>query len=213
MTEDVLGRVFEPFFTTKPKGEGSGLGLATVYGIVAQSGGYLRVSSELGVGTTFAVLLPATDQATDVRDRPKTPRPSDDRRGTILVVEDEQALRDVIIRLLARNGFEVLAAGSGAEAVDIAANHPGPIQVLLTDLIMPRMLGKEVAERVVALRPTTRVLYMSGFAQPFLSAQGNLDPDVSLLEKPFSESSLIAKLLEVIDRSELSSFAGTPRDD
>ena len=195
----ILERVFEPFFTTKPKGEGSGLGLATVYGIVAQANGFLQIHSELGQGTALTALLPVTDNLAMDRAHPlRQPRLATGE--TILVVEDEHALREVTQRLLIRNGYHVLVASNGTLAINIATKHPGRIHLLLTDVIMPEMLGKEVAERVTVIRPRTKVLYMSGYAQPILSAQGNLDPGITLLEKPFSESTLIAKVLEVINK-------------
>jgi signal transduction histidine kinase/CheY-like chemotaxis protein len=198
----LIDRVFEPFFTTKAKGEGTGLGLATVYGIISQAGGILKIHSQPDVGTTFTILLPVTDQQPDDRMRP-TPRRNLSTGETVLLVEDEDALRDVTHRLLHRNGYRVLAAATGEAALGIAASHPEHIDVLLTDLIMPHMLGKELAERLIALRPTTRVLYMSGYAQPILTAQGHLETGVALLEKPFSQSSLVDKLHEVLDRSAL----------
>jgi CheY-like chemotaxis protein len=196
MPRHVLRRVFEPFFTTKPKGEGSGLGLATVYGIVAQARGHVEIASEPGLGTTCTVLLPITEHCSDPEEEHGA-TPSRGGGRTVLVVEDEAPLRDVTERLLSRNGYHVLAARDGEHAIDLAAQHPAAIDVLLTDLIMPKVLGREVAQRVAELRPNIAVLYMSGFPEPILSAEGNLEPGAALLEKPFSESALIEKLLEV----------------
>jgi len=195
--KDVIERVFEPFFTTKPKGEGSGLGLATAYGIITQAGGTVRIYSEPGMGTTLTMLLPITEQP-DERVRPAAAESEWGGGQVILVVEDEPAMREVTRRMLDRSGYRVLAAGSGAEAMDIVTGQPGHIDVLLTDVVMPKMLGKEVAERVRAAAPGTRVLFMSGYTQGLLSTQGVLGPGVNLIEKPFSKPALLAKLREVL---------------
>ena len=198
MPSEVLDRAFEPFFTTKPNGEGAGLGLATVYGIVTQAGGYGRIDSQPGIGTTFAALFPATTEALP-DPRPEAPRPTSTGGETVLLVEDERPMRDVATRLLVRNGYDVISAASGPEALELAAAHAGPIHLLLTDVVMPKMLGNEVAERLVAHRPSTSVLFMSGYAQPVLGAKGTLEPGVSLIEKPFSEAALLAKVRAVLD--------------
>jgi PAS domain S-box-containing protein len=195
--KDVIERVFEPFFTTKPKGEGTGLGLATAHGIIAQAGGTVRIYSEPGIGTTLTVLLPVTGQP-GAAAAPGEAEPEHGGGQVVLVVEDEPAMREVTRRMLDRSGYRVLAVGSGAEAVDIVTSQPGHVDVLLTDIVMPKMLGKEVAERVRAAAPGTRVLFMSGFTQGLLSAQGALESGVSLIEKPFSRSALLAKLREVL---------------
>jgi CheY-like chemotaxis protein len=194
MPPEVVDRAFDPFFTTKPSGEGTGLGLATVYGIITQAGGTVQIYSEPGLGTTITVLLPTTDEAPQLdRDEPT----GDGLQGqgqTILVVEDEAALREVTSRILRRGGYVVLAADGGDSALTLAAEHPGVIDVLLTDVVMPGMLGKEVAHRLLMQRPTTRVLYMSGYAQPVLASHGTLDPDVYLLEKPFTGTELLTAI-------------------
>jgi PAS domain S-box-containing protein len=199
MPKHVLNRVFEPFFTTKPKGEGTGLGLATIYGIITQADGHAQLYSEPGLGTTFTALLPATDHAPTQAETPAAR--TDHARGgeTVLVVEDEEAMREVTRRILARNGYRVITAGTGAEAVELATAANQDIHLLITDVIMPRMLGKEVADRIRAVRPTTRVLYMSGYAHPVLASQGTLDPGVTLIEKPFTEPALLDKIKEVLD--------------
>jgi PAS domain S-box-containing protein len=198
MTPDVLERAFEPFFSTKPQGEGSGLGLATVYGIISQAGGYVHIYSEPGTGTTVTVLLPATAEVGAVDDhRPETPTSSSGE--TILVVEDEDAMREVTRRILSRNGYNVFTAANGDEALAMAREHRDEIQMLLTDVIMPRMLGKQVAEAIVNICPGVPVLFMSGYAQPILDSQGTLDAGVTLLEKPFSELILLTKVREVLD--------------
>ncbi len=193
----ILDRVCEPFFSTKPKGEGSGLGLATVYGIVTQAGGQLRIYSEAGLGTTFTAYLPATTQEAVAAG----PAAATARRGQgelVLVVEDEPAMREVTRRLLARNGYQVTAVAGGQEALAALTHRLDHIEVLLTDVIMPQMQGKELAAKVLALHPGTRVVFMSGYTQGLLSAQGVLAPGVHLIEKPFSETTLLAKLHEVL---------------
>ena len=204
--QHLIGRVCEPFFTTKARGEGSGLGLATVYGIISQAGGSLQIRSEPDVGTTFTVLLPVTLQEPQARTASAGPQ-LDGGGQTILLVEDERALREVTERILARKGFHVLAANDGQSALEITAAYPDEIHLLLTDLIMPRMLGKELAERITALRPAIQVLFMSGYAQPMLTVEGNLGPGVALLDKPFSEASLLKK---VLSRFESSAEDGDP---
>ena len=191
--KDVLDRVFEPFFTTKPKGEGTGLGLATVYGIITQAGGHLRIYSEPGLGTSLTALLPVTAQ--DIA--PVAPPPAEARHGhgqTVLVVEDEPAMREVTRRILARNGYHVVAAASGHEALDVLASQLEHIDVLLTDVIMPRMQGRELADKVRILQPAARVVFMSGYTQGLLGEQGVLEPGVHLIEKPFSETTLLTQL-------------------
>ena len=198
MRADVVERAFEPFFTTKPEGEGTGLGLATVYGIVRQAGGYTQIYSEPGLGTTFTVLLPATDAAVGPAATTQEKRLS--RGGeTVLVVEDEEALREVTRRILERSGYDVVVASSGKEAIDAVQNAPRRVDLLLTDVVMPQMLGKQVAEEIRLRAPAIRVLFMSGYAQPVLGAQGTLDDGVELVTKPFSESDLLSKVRLVLD--------------
>ncbi len=199
MSEDVRQRAFEPFYTTKPGGEGTGLGLATVYGIISQAGGSVQIYSEPGMGTTISTLLPATEE---VAAEVKAPTVDHAPGGgeTILVVEDEGPLREVTVRILDRNGYEVLAAANGPEALELAS-ATGRIDLLLTDVVMPEMLGKELAERLTELRPELLVVYMSGYAQPVLASNGSLDPDVRLIEKPFSAPALLAKVRKALDAS------------
>jgi PAS domain S-box-containing protein len=198
MPRHVLDRAFEPFFTTKPKGEGTGLGLATIYGIVTQADGHAQIYSEPSLGTTFTALLPVTDQTPALPEAP--PAATQHPRGgeTVLVVEDEDAMREVTHRILARNGYQVITASNGAAALELAALLEQDIHLLITDVIMPQMLGKEVAERMYAARPNIRTLYMSGYAHPVLASQGTLEPGVILIEKPFTESSLLSKINEIL---------------
>jgi two-component system cell cycle sensor histidine kinase/response regulator CckA len=200
MAPDVVERAFEPFFTTKAGGEstGLGLGLATVYGIVTQAGGCVGIESSVGLGTTVKVLLPAsTSDPSDAS--PDGPTSTSGRGETLLVVEDESALRDVAGRILSGAGYRVLAADGGAQALELAALHEGAIDLLVSDVVMPGMLGKELAERLVYTRPDTRVLYMSGYAQPVLASQGTLDPGVALLEKPFTAADLLTAVRRRLD--------------
>jgi CheY-like chemotaxis protein len=198
MDPAVLARAFEPFFTTKPNGVGSGLGLSTVYGIVTQSGGHAEIHSEPGRGATVVALFPATGDVLPARDERADP-PAASGRETVLLVEDEDAMREATRRMLVRNGYTVITATGGTEAIDAARRCPGAIALLLTDVVMPHMLGKEVAEHVVRDRAGIKVLYMSGYAQPVLASQGTLDAGVNLLEKPFSEVVLLAKVRETLD--------------
>jgi PAS domain S-box-containing protein len=197
---EIAERVFEPFFTTKLKGEGSGLGLATVYGIITQAGGHAEIRSSPGAGTAFTANLPATDQQQPTPAERPTPTAARSPGGeTILVVEDEAALREVTRRILARNSYHVLTAANGPEALKTVEHTTQEIHLVLTDVIMPHMLGKELAAAISNLRPGIRVLYMSGYAQPVLASQGTLDPGVTLVEKPFSEPALLDRIRTVFD--------------
>jgi signal transduction histidine kinase/CheY-like chemotaxis protein len=193
MPPEVAAQAFDPFFTTKPKGEGTGLGLATIYGIVTEAGGHVQIYSEPGLGTTLTVLLPATDAPAPVA----VERDREPRRGsgeTILVVEDEPAMLEVARRLLENGGYRVLTAGGGQEALGVVAAHDGRIDLLLTDVVMPGMLGKEVAARVSELRPGIAVLYMSGYAQSVIGPMGDLANGHSIIDKPFTEAALLERV-------------------
>ena len=198
MPPEVVAHAFEPFFTTKSDDGGTGLGLATVYGILTQADGHIRIYSEPGGGTTFSITLPATTLAAN-REAPEATYQRTPSGETVLVVEDEAALREVTRRILARNGYQVITAASGPEALEIARNYQGEIHLLVTDVVMPHMLGKEVAEQVLLIKPETEVLYMSGYARPVLASQGRLEPGVALVEKPFSEADLLAKAGQVLN--------------
>ena len=199
MTPDVVERAFEPFFTTKPNHEATGLGLATVYGIATQAGGSVGIASQPGIGTTVTVLLPSSAGQTPEEPPELEPATTGGHGETLLVVEDEAALRDVAGRILSRAGYRVIAAEGGPQALELAALHDGAIDLLVSDVVMPGMLGKELAERLVHERPGTRVLYMSGYAQPVLASQGTLDPGVALLEKPFSAEDLLTAVRKRLD--------------
>jgi two-component system, cell cycle sensor histidine kinase and response regulator CckA len=200
MSRETIRRAFDPFFTTKPPGQGTGLGLATVYGIVKQAGGRSQIYSEPDVGTTFTALLPATGQ-TAAPSQPPADSPVRCGEETILLVEDEPALREVTRRILQGAGYQVIVAENGPEALQAVDQHRGEIDLLLSDVIMPQMAGPELARQLVALRPSIRVLLMSGFAQPILDSGGHLDAGMTLIEKPFSGPSLLAKIAQIIEQA------------
>jgi signal transduction histidine kinase/CheY-like chemotaxis protein len=200
MPPEVLARVFEPFFTTKPKGKGTGLGLATFYGIITGAGGYAQIYSEPGLGTTITGLLPATSEEAARSAGPQAAAPRG-RGETILLVEDEASLQELAARILTRNGYQVRAARTAVEAPSIASDTSQPIDLLLTDVVMPEMLGNEVARRIHAIRPALPVLYMSGYAQPILDTHGAFAHQIDLLEKPFTEATLLTRVRRAIDNT------------
>ncbi len=198
MPPEVVARVFEPFFTTKPKGKGTGLGLATFYGIITGAGGYAQIYSEPGLGTTISGLLPATSEEAGRSAGPQPAAPHG-RGETILLVEDEASLQELAARILARNGYQVRVTRTAVEAPSIARDTSQPIDLLLTDVVMPEMLGNEVARRIHAIRPALPVLYMSGYAQPILDIHGAFASQIDLLEKPFTEATLLTRVRRAID--------------
>jgi PAS domain S-box-containing protein len=198
MDEATRRRVFEPFFTTKSAGKGTGLGLSTVYGIVRQFGGSIDLYSETGQGTTFRVYLPRVEEAAG-----EEPREQVEARGgheTLLLVEDEEGVRRMVLAALERCGYQVLVAGSGTEALEVARQHEGPIDVLITDMVMPRMNGRELAEKLLSVRPSTAVLYMSGYPGETLQSTGALTGEAEFLQKPFAPIVLTGKVREILDR-------------
>jgi CheY-like chemotaxis protein len=201
MTPEIKEKVFEPFFTTKKKGEGTGLGLSTVYGIVKQSSGNIWVYSEPGKGTTFKIYLPCVDEPLDeIRKegvvREGLPRGSE----TILVVEDEEVVRKLTVRILQEQGYRVLEGGQGTDAFPIADEHEGQIHLLLTDVVMPKMSGKELAGRIASLRPGIKVLYMSGYTDNAIAHHGIFDKGINFIQKPFTVDGLVRKVREVLDK-------------
>ena len=198
MDEDTKARIFEPFFTTKEAGKGTGLGLPTVYGVVKQSGGFIWVYSEPGHGTTFKIHLPRVDQAPERL----SPRPGQAAAGqgteTVLLVEDEDALRALLREVLESLGYRVLDAGLGAEALRIAREHRGPIHVLLTDLVMPHMTGRELAARLSCLRPELKVLFMSGYGVGAAPRQ-EIPSDAAYIEKPFTADAMGGAIRALLD--------------
>jgi two-component system, cell cycle sensor histidine kinase and response regulator CckA len=201
MSGETLGRAFDPFFTTKPAGQGTGLGLATVYGIIQQAGGRSQIYSEPGVGTTVTVLLPATDQPGAPASQP-VQSPARRCEETILLVEDEDALREVTRRILIGAGYNVIVATDGLDALRVAEAHGARMDMLLSDVVMPQMNGPVLAERLLARRPSIRVLLMSGFAQPILDAGGHLGAGIALIEKPFAGPALLAKVAQILEHAE-----------
>ena len=198
MTKDVQARIYEPFFTTKDKGKGTGLGLSTIFGIVKQSNGNIWVYSEPGEGTTFRIYFP---KAGDVEDPvPETP-PTPVLTGaeTILLAEDHDDVRHVASEILRRYGYHVLEARNAGEALLICEQHPLPIQLLVTDVVMPRMNGRELALRLLELRPELRVLYMSGYTDNAIVHHGILEPDVAYVQKPLVPDMLARRVREVLD--------------
>jgi PAS domain S-box-containing protein len=199
MDDETKARIFDPFFTTKEKEKGTGLGLSTVYGIVKQSGGNILVYSEPGHGTTFKVYLPqlaAASQKTEpVMAEPELPGGSE----TILLVEDEEVVRGLAVKILEQSGFNVLSASRGEEAIRLALEQTGQIDLLLTDVVMPETSGKEVADRLRELLPGLKVVFMSGYTDEAIVHHGVLDSNVAFIQKPFTPNALVRKLREVLD--------------
>lgn len=198
ISDETLPNIFEPFFTTKEQGDGTGLGLATVYGIVRQSGGWIEVSSVLGQGSRFCIYLPRIVAGT-AEDQP-VPAAAAEIRGeeTILLVEDQEEVRKYVATILRSYGYQVLESSGAAEASLIAQEHPHDIHILLTDVIMPGMNGKELADRIRRLRPKLKVIFMSGYPADMIARRGVLEQDVAYLPKPFTPNGLAAKIREVL---------------
>jgi CheY-like chemotaxis protein len=201
MDAKTKGRIFEPFFTTKEKGKGTGLGLATVYGIVKQSGGFIWVSSEPGHGTSFEIYLPRVDEKAVHAGGYRTPQAREGVGGTetLLLVEDEEGVRRLTREVLEEHGYTVLEASDWQSALGLAGSHGGPLHLLLTDVVMPEMGGPEVASRLSALRPGIKVLYMSGYTNYAVFHRGLLDAGVAFLQKPFSPNELARRVRELLD--------------
>jgi CheY-like chemotaxis protein len=199
MNGETLAHIFEPFFTTKETGKGTGLGLATVYGVVKQSGGYVWVDSEPGKGASFQIYLPRVEDV--VQPRVADSQSAENLRGseTILLVEDAESLRHLAARFLTGRGFKVLSAGDAKQAIELASKHGARIQLLLTDVIMPGQNGRVLAERLMSSCPHIKVLYMSGYTDSLLAGHGILGSESHLLHKPFTENVLIRKVRDVLD--------------
>jgi CheY-like chemotaxis protein len=199
MSDAVRRRLFEPFFTTKGAGAGTGLGLATVFGVVKQSGGAIYVYSEEGRGTTFKIYLPVARD--DVPRDAAAPAEPAVQRGTetIVVVEDDESVRELVRLMLSGQGYEVLTAPDGEGAARLCAEHPGGVDLLLTDVVMPEVNGRVLAERLGAMFPSLRVLFMSGYSDEAVVRHGIIRPNTAFIEKPFSEAGLARKVREVLD--------------
>ncbi|MFY9647888.1 MAG: ATP-binding protein, partial [Terriglobales bacterium] len=197
MDKETQSRMFEPFFTTKDVGKGTGLGLATVYGIVKQSGGHIRVESEIGKGSAFKVFMP---QAREMLEpiQPLSTKPFLSGTGTILLVEDEVSLRQLSHQLLESMGYKVMKAANGVEAIRIARQCLIPIHLLITDVVMPGMNGRELAELLCATRPQMKVLYVSGHTDDMLVQYAIFKPGASFLQKPFSREDLARKIQQIL---------------
>jgi two-component system cell cycle sensor histidine kinase/response regulator CckA len=195
--QDLQARVFEPFFTTKAKGRGTGLGLATTYGAVTQSGGHIELSSTVGEGTTFTIYFPRTsaEEAATGEVVARSPRGTE----TVLLVEDDDVVRDTGKHALEGLGYRVLVAAGGEEALRLAGGHDGPIHLLLTDVVMPGMNGRDLADRLTAVRLETRVLYTSGYTDDAIVHRGVLDGGVAFIAKPYTPKTLGAKVRQVLD--------------
>jgi len=199
MDRETVSRIFEPFFTTKEKGRGSGLGLATVYGIVRQSGGHIWVYSEPGLGTTFKIYFPRVTEAADALPHTARKPGASTASETILIVEDSRLLAKVTRDFLEGDGYRVLLASDPREAIRISENHHAPIHLLLTDVVMPEMNGRELAEHLLAKRPEMRVLYMSGYTNGILSEHAFRAEDAAFIEKPFSHEALSRKVRQTLN--------------
>jgi signal transduction histidine kinase len=200
MDRETLSHIFEPFFTTKERGRGTGLGLSTVYGIIKQSGGFIWAYSEPGEGTTFKIYLPTVSG--HAGSGQQEPAPADKLKGseTLLIVEDDDTLRNLACKVLERRGYKVLLASRGEEALTVSEQYDGAIHLIVTDVVMPGMNGRELAENLQSLRPDMRVLYMSGYTDDAIVRHGVLRPGVNFIEKPCTPENLAQKVRKVLDK-------------
>jgi CheY-like chemotaxis protein len=201
MNERIKARLFEPFFTTKDVGQGTGLGLSVVYGVVKQSGGHIEVYSQEGAGTTFKIYLPRAREAL----QPTAPRWGMAEipvgQETILLVETDDSVRDLARRLLRGQGYTVLEARNGQEALLVSAHHSGPVHLLLTDMVMPGLSGKALAEELAQARPELRILFSLGYADLGIDQHDSLEPSDAFLRKPFSPMTLALQVRQILDRT------------
>ena len=204
MDEATSARIFEPFFSTKDPGKGTGLGLSTIYGIVKQTGGNIWVYSELGKGTTFKIYFPLVEEHPDVAVVSKLTEEKTNGNETILLVEDEEIVRKLALQVLQLYGYNVLEASGGENALSICKDNQGKIDLLITDVVMPGMSGRELANRVAELCPGIKVLYMSGYTDSAIVHQGELDEGANFMQKPFTTEGFARKVREVLDADEKS---------
>jgi two-component system cell cycle sensor histidine kinase/response regulator CckA len=211
MDQEVLAHIFEPFFTTKEVGKGTGLGLATCYGIVKQNRGSIWVYSEKGIGTTFKIYLPRADAPVETVEAPAY-RPVSEVHGTetVLLVEDETVVRDLAADALRRHGYQVLTAPSGPEAMQIAEQAVHPFDVLVTDVVMPQMSGQQLAEELLATRPDLKVLFISGYTDNSLLREHRPGASMTMLQKPFTPAQLVQKVRELLDTDRGPAQASLP---
>jgi CheY-like chemotaxis protein len=198
MSPETQAHLFEPFFTTKEPGKGTGLGLATVYGIVKQSGGYIYATSELDRGACFKVYLPAVPEEAEAAEPPPPPVQGSRAQETILLVEDEESVRRLARKVLEGAGYRVIEAPHGGEALQLALGYQGPIHALVSDVVMPGLSGQELAVRLQASRPGVKVLYISGYSRDAITRQGILSPGTDFLEKPFTPEALTERVRELL---------------
>jgi two-component system, cell cycle sensor histidine kinase and response regulator CckA len=197
MDKETQSRIFEPFFTTKEKGKGTGLGLSTVYGIVKQSGGYVMVRSELGHGSSFHIYLPQVEGAAEKHAAPAA-RAAAGGTETILLVEDEESVRQLVLDTLESKGYKMMDAANGESGIQAAAGHEGKIDLVITDVVMPGMGGREMAEQILKARPETKILYLSGYAEDAVLSEGGSDNGAAFLQKPFTLQNLSRKVRDVL---------------
>ncbi len=199
MDRNTLSNLFEPFFTTKGPGQGTGLGLATVYGIVKQNKGFIKVYSEPGSGTTFRIYLSAHNQAAEPVPLKNTVHAPAGNGETVLIVEDEKAISTLIVKILDQLGYRVLEAGTPGRAMELAEAHTGSIHLLITDVVMPEMNGRDLADQMTARHPGLKVLFMSGYTANVIAHHGVLDKEIHFLQKPFSKLELAVKIRETLE--------------
>ena len=198
MDAHTRSHLFEPFFTTKDRGKGTGLGLSTAYGIVKQHSGEIRVESQPGAGTTFEIYLPVVEDEAAEEKAVRGKETAAKGTETVLLVEDEEGVRQLASAILKQHGYRVLEAADAREAIKLVHNERGPIHLLLTDVIMPLMSGRELVEQIRPLRKNIRVIYMSGYTDDVLAYRGDLGPDINFLQKPFAPEALTQKVRDAL---------------
>jgi two-component system, cell cycle sensor histidine kinase and response regulator CckA len=198
MDKETQSRIFEPFFTTKEKGKGTGLGLSTVYGIVKQTGGFIFAHSDIGHGTTFRIYLPRVEDVTDHTAPVKSTTAAAGGSETVLLVEDEESVRQLVRDTLLSRGYKVIEAQNGEAGLKVSQEYEGVIEMLITDVVMPGIGGRELAQRVSAARPRIKVLFLSGYTEDAIIHEGVLEPGTAFLQKPFTLQTLSRKVRDVL---------------